>query len=115
MDAQFPPNGVFSFNTTSTLTLSGNTGISSGIKDNLTGIIGKEITVLLYTTVTGPGNNASYTVVGFGAARIVAVDFQGQNKNVIIQRAFITDPTATPGPPSTSWSQGGLIRLHLSR
>jgi len=114
MDAQFPPNGVFSFNNTGTLTLSGNTGISSGIKDNLTGIIGKPEAVLLYTSVTGPGNNASYTVVGFGAMRIVAVDFQGQNKNVVIQRAFISDPTATPGT-GTTFQNGGVIRLHLSR
>jgi Flp pilus assembly protein TadG len=100
----------------STFTLSGDTGISSGIKDNLSGIIGKPVAVLLYTQVSGNGNNAQYSIVGFGAVRIVNVDFQGSNKNVVIQRALISDPTATPNPtgPST-WTQGGLVRLHLSR
>jgi hypothetical protein len=104
-------NGV---SPTNTSMLSGDTGISAGIKANLTGIIGEPVAVLLYTTVSGNGNNAQYTIVGVGAVRIVNVDFQGSNKNVIIQPAYITDPTATPGPPST-WTAGGLVRLHLSR
>jgi hypothetical protein len=93
---------------------SGDTGISAGIKANLTGIIGKPVAVLLYTTVSGNGNNAQFSIVGYGAVRIVNVDFQGSNKDVTVQRAYITDPTAIPGPPS-SWTAGGLVRLHLSR
>jgi len=106
-DLQFP-SGTF--------TLSGDTGLSAGIKDNLTGIIGKPVAVLLYTQVSGNGNNAQYTIVGFGAVRIVKVDFQGSNKDVIIQRALIADPNATPNPAGpTTFQQGGLVRLHLSR
>ena len=112
MATEFPTG--FSFNNTSSFTVSGDTGISAGIKDNLTGIIGKPVSVLLYTTVTNPGNNATYTIVEFAAVRIVEVDFQGSNKNVVIQPAFITDPTATPGT-GTTIQNGGLIRLHLSR
>jgi Flp pilus assembly protein TadG len=95
--------------------LSGNPGISAGIKDDLTSIIGKPVTVPLFDQSSGNGNNTTYTISGFGAVRIVAVNFQGNPKYVIVQPAYITDPTAIAGTPQGSWSAGGVIRLHLSQ
>ncbi|MFO0841672.1 MAG: Tad domain-containing protein [Gemmataceae bacterium] len=96
------------------ITFSGNPGISSGLKDDLTSIIGKPVTVPLYDQTSGSGNNTQFRVIGFGAVRIVSVNFQGNPKYVIVQPALITDPTAIPGPPQGSWTSGGLIQLHLS-
>jgi Flp pilus assembly protein TadG len=95
--------------------LGGNPGISAGLKDALTSIIGKPVAVPLYNQSSGNGNNATYTISGFGAVRIVYVDFSGNPKYVIVQPAYITDPTAVAGTPQGSWSAGGVIRLHLSQ
>jgi Flp pilus assembly protein TadG len=96
------------------ITFSGNPGISSGIKDDLTSIIGKAVTVPIYDQVTGNGSNSQYRIVGFGAARLMDVKLTGNNKYVIIQPALTTDPTAIPGAPQASWTSGGLVRVHLS-
>ncbi len=110
LDSEFPPSGVV----TSPHVFSANPGISAGIKSDLAAIIGKPIAVPLYSTTSGSGANATYTVVGYAAARIVAVDLTGNPKFVVIQPAFDTDPTATPGT-ATTFQNGGLVRLHLSR
>jgi Putative Flp pilus-assembly TadE/G-like len=110
LDSEFPPSGVV----TSPHVYSANPGISAGIKSDLAAIIGKPIAVPLYSTTSGNGANATYTVVGYAAARIVAVSLTGNPKYVVIQPAFDTDPTATPGA-ATTVQKGGLVRLHLSR
>ena len=48
--------------------------------------------------------------------RIVAVSFQGNPKYVIIQPCLSTEPSAIadPGAP-VSWTEGGVVRLHLTR
>jgi hypothetical protein len=95
---------------------SANTGISAGIKDDLTSIIGKAVTVPIYDQSGGNGNNAWYHVVSFASVRIVAVNLTGSDKYVVVQPAINDDPTAIPntGQPN-SWSNGGVIFLHLSR
>lgn len=95
---------------------SANTGISAGIKDDLTSIIGKPVTVAIYNGSGGNGNNAWYDVSEFGSVRIVAVDLKGGEKYVVIQPAIGNDPSGIPstGDP-VSWSSGGMVFLHLSR
>jgi Flp pilus assembly protein TadG len=97
-------------------TFSGNPGISATLKDDLTAIIGKVVAVPIYDTSGGSGSNATYNVIGFASVRIVAVQLTGNNKFVAVQPAIDNDPTAIPntGQPN-SWSNGGVIFLHLSR
>jgi len=85
-----------------TLLLQGDTGLSAGIKDDLTAIIGKPRAIPLFSTVAGPGNNAVFTVVGFAGIRILNVKLTGamNNKNVIIQPAFVIDDSVITGPGS---------------
>ena len=94
----------------------GNTGVSAGIKDNLTAIIGQSVTTPVYDSTTGNGSNASYHVVKYASVRIVAVDLTGNPKYVVMQAALNTDPAAIPDTttPST-WASGGAVVLHLSR
>jgi hypothetical protein len=99
---------------TAPTTFSGNPGISDGIKDNLTAIIGKSVVIPIYSSVSGNGNNLTYNIVAYQPFRIMDVQMTGNPKFLIIQPALSTDPTATPGTP-TPWQQGGLVRLHLSR
>lgn len=118
---EFPPNGNVSLNqydsATSTYyhTFSGNPGISSGIKDDLTAIIGKPVSIPIYDLTGGNGNNAWYRVIAFASVRIVSVNFQGNPKYVVIQPAINTDPTAVKSSTAATWQEGGMISLFLSR
>jgi hypothetical protein len=80
---QFGPDG--------TLILNGDTGISAGVKDDLASIIGQPRLIPLFSSVTGPGNNAQYTIVGFAGVRIVEVNLTGKvtSKRVIVQPARV--------------------------
>jgi Flp pilus assembly protein TadG len=97
------------------ITFTGNTGVSSDISNALVGIIGKPVVIPIYDQVGDNGNNAWYRVIKFQACRIVAVNFQGTSKYVVVQPCLINDPTAIPGPPAEEWTEGGVVRIHLSR
>jgi hypothetical protein len=88
--------------------------MSAGNNDDLAAIIGKSVVIPIYSSSSGTGNNLTYNIVDYQPVRIVDVSLTGDPKYVIIQRAISTDPTANPGTPTT-WQEGGLLRLHLSR
>jgi Flp pilus assembly protein TadG len=79
--------GTLEFNSAGELHLIGDTGISAGIKDELTSIIGKPRLLPIFRSVTGPGNNADYTIVKFVGVRVLDVKLTGSmsSKRVIIQ------------------------------
>jgi Flp pilus assembly protein TadG len=111
------PNSTIQLDSTQdppSITFQGNPGISAGIKDDLTSIIGRPVAVPIYDQNGGNGNNAWYRVIAFQPARILSVNFEGNPKYVIIQPALLNDPTGIPGT-SQSWTSGGLISLVLSR
>jgi hypothetical protein len=111
------PNSTIQLDSTQTppsITFGGNPGISAGIKDDLTAIIGKPVVVPIYDINGGNGNNAWYRVIAFQPARILSVSFQGNPKYVIIQPCLINDPTAIAGT-AQSWTQGGQVEVYLSR
>ncbi|NLF06843.1 MAG: hypothetical protein GX594_02545 [Pirellulaceae bacterium] len=83
-----------------TLELNGDTGISAGMKDALASIKGKPRVIPLFATVVGPGNNATYTIVGFAGVRIMDVNLTGQmsSKRVIIQPAKVKIHGGIPAP-----------------
>lgn len=58
----------------------------------------------LFDQVSGPGNNSSLRVVGFGGIRIMNVRLTGalRSKQVIIQPAFVVESAVTSGGPWTS-------------
>ncbi len=81
------------------MSINGDTGISAGVKDELTSIIGQPRMIPLFSEVSGPGNNAMYTIVKFVPIRIVYVKLTGKpsNKKVWIQPAIFNDPTTVAG------------------
>ena len=89
------------------LWLSGDTGLSAAIKDDLGAIIGQGRAVPLFDLVTGTGNNSSFRIVGFGGIRVLDVHLTGamNQKSVIIQAAVVVDETAIsqPGPGSSQY------------
>jgi hypothetical protein len=112
------PGGVIQLDSTLTppsITFNGNPGISAGIKSALDAIVGQPVMIPIYDQTGGNGNNAWYRVIAFAGMRILSVNFQGNPKYVVVQPALISDPTAVPGSPQSSWSNGGLIVLHLAK
>jgi hypothetical protein len=79
------------------INVGGNPGISAAIQSSLQQIIGKTRAIPLFTTVTGNGNNAVYTLVKFVGVRILYVNLNGGNKSLIIQPATLVDSTAVSG------------------
>lgn len=70
--------GSLQFNSQGTLSLNGDTGISAGVKDELASIIGQRRIIPIFQSVTGPGNNAQYTITKFVGVRIMAVQLTGK-------------------------------------
>ena len=92
--------GKLEFDENNELSLNGDTGISAGVKDELTSIIGKPRIIPIFERVARPGNNAQYTIVQFAGIRIMDVKLTGSEttKRVIIQPANIVARGGLPGP-----------------
>lgn len=69
------------------LTLNGDTGISAGIKAELSSIIGEKRIIPIFRRVQGNGNNANYTIIRWEGVRILSVQLTGpmRKKHLTIQ------------------------------
>ncbi len=69
------------------LSLNGDTGISAGIKAELSSIIGEKRIIPIFRKVQGNGNNANYTIVRWEGVRILSVKLTGpmKKKHLTIQ------------------------------
>ncbi|MGQ0633925.1 MAG: pilus assembly protein TadG-related protein [Planctomycetaceae bacterium] len=79
------------------LSLNGDTGISAGIKDELTAIIGQPRAIPIFRDVSGPGNNAQFEIVKFVGIRIMYVKLTGGNKTVVAQPAPLISSSVISG------------------
>jgi hypothetical protein len=99
--------GSIQFNADGDLHLNGDTGISAGVKDELASIVGKTRFIPIFRSVTGPGNNADYTIVKFVGVRVLAVKLTGSmtGKYVMIQPANVVAKGAIydPNAPATDY------------
>jgi Flp pilus assembly protein TadG len=99
-----PYGGQLSLDGNGILMLSGNPGISAGVKSALTTVIGEPRIIPIFSGVSGQGANATYTIVEFVSVRILEVQLTGSmsSKTVTIQP---TGMVAKGGIPSTSSTQ----------
>lgn len=69
------------------LDLSGDTGISAGVQDELISIIGQPRIIPIFEKCVGPGENCVYTICAWQGVRIMAVNLSGpmSKKHVTIQ------------------------------
>ena len=110
--------GELKLDSSGELYLNGDTGISAGIKDELASIIGRPSIIPIFSQVTGPGNNATFTIVEFAGVRIVEVFLTGPpaGKRVMIQPANIVtegvifDDTASTSVSTYIYSKVWLVR-----
>ncbi len=94
--------GKFELGSNGTLSLNGDTGISAAIGAELSQVIGKPCVVSLFTTVSGNGNNAYYTITKFVGIRIVEVKLTGNPKRIMVQPAIVTVNAVIPSTTETS-------------
>jgi len=96
--------GELKLGPTGELPLNGETGLSAAIASDLTAIVGQARTIPLFSTVSGPGNNANFTIVGFAGIRIMYVKLTGamSGKRVMVQPALVVDDSALAGPSTGS-------------
>ncbi|MBI3469117.1 MAG: hypothetical protein HY000_39435 [Planctomycetes bacterium] len=87
-----------------TLPLNGETGLSAAIGNDLAAISGLPKGICLFNQVSGPGDNATFTIIGFAGIRVMNVKLTGSmnKKQVVIQPAFVVDDSAMTGPGSGS-------------
>lgn len=110
------PDSKLEFDACGKLYLNGDTGISAGVKDELTSIIGQPRIIPIFRSVTGPGNNAMYTIVEFAGVRILDVKLTGSmaSKRLIIQPCNIVAKggiaSADTGSSSFVYSPVWLVR-----
>lgn len=104
------------FDANGKLGLNGDTGISAGVKDELTSIKGQPRIIPIFETVSGNGNNANYTIVKWQGIRIMNVKLTGSmsQKNVMIQVAPVMSkgvvPSTTTGTSSYVYSPVVLVK-----
>lgn len=79
--------------------LNGNTGISAGMKEALDQIVGQTRLIPIFSDVSGPGNNAMFTIVKFVPVRVLYARLTGSpsSKRVVIQPAPYVDATVIAG------------------
>jgi Flp pilus assembly protein TadG len=99
------PGGNLAFNSQGVLYLGGNPGISAGMKDDLASVIGQPRIIPIFSSVSGPGNNAQYTIVAFAGVRIMNVKLTGSmsSKQVLVQPANITTAGGIAGSSQSSY------------
>jgi Flp pilus assembly protein TadG len=108
--------GELQFDANGELQLNGDTGISAGVKDELTSIKGQPRIIPIFSSVSGNGNNAQYTIVKWQGIRIMNVKLTGSmsQKNVMIQvapaEARGAIPSTTTGTSSYVFSPVVLVR-----
>ncbi|MDH3717810.1 MAG: pilus assembly protein TadG-related protein [Planctomycetota bacterium] len=91
------------------MTLSGETGIRSTLQGDLHAIVGQTRIVPLFNQLADSGTNASYTIVKFGAVRIMEVDFNGSPKRIIAQPTHVYIHGAIPDTSGASGSSSDMI------
>lgn len=84
------------------LILPGDTGLSTPVFRAAEQILGKPVSIPVYSEVWGNGANAEYRIVRFIGARIVSVQATGNSKHITIQPAVVLDRTAIAGDGDTS-------------
>jgi hypothetical protein len=55
---------------------------SNDVRDAMTASIGKELLFPIYKTITGPGDNAVYTIIGWVGFHVTSFDASGSNGTV---------------------------------
>lgn len=103
------------FDVNGQLSLNGDTGISAGVKDELSSIIGQKRLIPIFEAVSGNGNNATYTIVRFEGVRILEVKLTGpmSQKRLVVQPAMTLARGAVVTNTATTTSHYAFAPVQL--
>ena len=98
MNALYSAGRSLEFDASGELLLNGDTGISAGVKDELAAIQGLPRVIPIFSSVSGNGNNAEYTVTKWQGIRVMAIKLTGSmsQKHVTIQVAPVQSSGIIP-------------------
>jgi Flp pilus assembly protein TadG len=97
-DLSFFPGNQIALGSDGTLTLQGDTGVSTGFSDALSAIRGQKRIIPIYQPpAVLTGNNTQFTIIGFAGVTILDVKLTGLNKHLTVQPEFVFTPTAMLG------------------
>jgi len=95
--------GALQLDESGKLILSGDPGAKLGaIQPELQQIVGQSRIIPIYSSVTGKGQNAQFTITGFAGGRIMDVQLTGADKHLTMQPAPIMTRGGIPGGSNTS-------------
>lgn len=114
MDLDFH-GGELKLDANGKLNLSGDTGVSAGIKDELAAIAGQLRILPLYNQLSGKGNNATYGIVKWGGVRIMSVTLTGNQRGVVVQPSNVHFKGVVPGEPGGYHSDHVFSQPYLIR
>jgi Flp pilus assembly protein TadG len=113
--ASFGSKGLQLGNALNPLHLKGTPGLKSTLQSDLAAIVGQRRVLPLYSTVTGNGDNADYTIVAFVGVTITSATGRGDaNMQVTIQPIITNDPTATVGTPPLTGTPSAFVYRPLA-
>ena len=112
-DMAYHPDGILALGKSGDLYLNGDTGISSGFKDELLAIRQKPRMIPVYRDVTGTGNTAMYHIVGWTVIAITDVKLTGTNKAVTIVKSKMKSRGVIPADPGTAQVSSGIYSFPL--
>ncbi len=90
--------------------ISGNPGIKAGLKDAVGEKLGQKVAFFIFSSVSGNGSNAVYTIVNMRFGRVMLVRLTGGDKALILQPVPHCGPDiiVSPNAPSTDKLIGTL-------
>lgn len=103
-DLSYYPNGQLALNDQGVCVLPGNPGISAGFKSALASIKGQTRLIPVFSTVSGNGNNAQFTIVQWLGIRVCDVNLTGsmsskylcvQPANVFVKSGVVPNTTSS--------------------
>ncbi len=117
-EMEWLPNGRMELGADGTMVLNGNTGISAGMQHALSQVLEQPKILPLYSTASGNGNNAQYTIVGFTGVQINSFSFKGSKnsaKNIMISPRIVAVNNGIMNPGSEKTSDFIISRVELVR
>jgi hypothetical protein len=87
----------------------GDSGLSTSVKDSFQQISGQSRIVPLYDVVVSPGDNAQYHIVAYAVVTIVQVDFTGNPKKLWVQPALLMTNKATAATDLNTVTTWGIF------
>ncbi len=81
------------------MTLNGDTGLSSGIKESIRASHGHNKLMPIFDTFSGQGGSFDFHIIGWGVIQIVDSDWQGNhNSSVSVRKSYMYDGDLRPHP-----------------